>query len=92
MRADLLALIVPVPGTVTKNKRDIMKTIFEHMLAEDTRTNETSVVRMSEIGIKCGSGRKRYKRGQIWHVYNPQVTGTITIYTLQLFLGETVQL
>lgn len=47
MRADLLALIAPVPGTVTKNKRDIMKTIFEHMLAEDTRTNETSVVRMN---------------------------------------------
>lgn len=88
-RADLLALIAPVPGTITKNKRD-MKTIFEHMLAEDTRTNETVV--MSEIGIKCGSGRKRYKRGQIWHVYNPQVTGTITIYTLQLLLGETVQL
>lgn len=41
------------------DKGDVVKTICEHMLVGDTRTDEMSLSRMTGFGIKCGCIRFR---------------------------------
>lgn len=46
-------------------KRDIVKIIHESLLAKDTGTKKSEVVRMSQLGVKCGSGGNGIMKGRI---------------------------
>lgn len=54
----LLASKVPVAGTLTMNKDEILKTIYWRLLVEDATAVESTWSKMLEFGIKCGSRKE----------------------------------
>lgn len=69
-------------GTV--DKEDILITMCECMIVNNTRTHEMAWSRMAELRIKCGSSRRGHIRGWVRWVYNQWGTGVINIYVLYL--------
>lgn len=45
-QANWLALVVPVVGTIMMDRGGFAKTLYEHILADDTRTHEAARSRM----------------------------------------------
>lgn len=60
-----MASVAPVAEKVITIKGDTMKTIYKHILVDNTRTNETSWSRTKEFEIKFGPNRKVCLRGRI---------------------------
>lgn len=52
-------------GSITMDKGEIMKTIYEDLLIDDTSKKESVGTRLSEFGFKCGFSRTGCLRGQI---------------------------
>lgn len=73
-----LVSIAPLAWTITLDKEDIVKTIKEHMPVNYTRINVIAMSRWWEFGNKCGSIREGCMGGRKKHIYNQQVTGTLS--------------
>lgn len=56
---------VPTARTITVDKRDIIKAIYELTQAEGTRTKEAAFVSFNGFGIKCSADRKAAYTKQI---------------------------
>lgn len=50
-----MASIASVAGTIKMDKGEIVKTIYERMLVEDTKAYEKAWSYMIDFGIKCSS-------------------------------------
>jgi ribonuclease HI len=61
-RADVLASKAPVVGTLDMDRGDILKSIMDRLLEEDTALDESSVLRLHEYGIKRGTSREGRER------------------------------
>lgn len=59
LRADSLASTEPTAGTVTMEKGDIVRTICERMLVDDTVADVTAGSRTRGLRIRCGSEEER---------------------------------
>lgn len=61
----LLTSRAPVARTIKMGKGDIMKTIYECLLVDGTKTDETTAKRMIEFGIKRTSRRRGCLKGRM---------------------------
>lgn len=60
--------MVPVAVTITMNKGDIVNSLYESLLVDHTRTQETPGSRVTELRMKCGSSRMGHLRASVRHI------------------------
>ena len=88
----MLASKAPVVGTLQMDKGDILRSINDRLLKEDTEIVESLMMRLQEFGIKCGKSREGHLRGSLQRIFNQCATGTINMHTLRHLLKETERL
>ena len=91
-RADSLASRAPIIGDITMDKKDVLKSLYDHFLRKDTVLEEDAICRFREFGIRPGESRTSRLRGRVRSESNQRATGTISMHTLRHVLGATEHL
>src|SRR5579871_6545660 len=91
-RADRLASRAPLTGTLVLDRSDILRSLCERMLSDDTVIDEGDVLRLRECGVCLGKSRTGRLRGRSRRVCNQRATGTISLHNLRFLLRETEHL
>ena len=76
------------------NKRDVLRSLRDCLLDEDTKIDVESIQRFRQIGVtRCTSRTGCLRgRGRVRSVFNQRVTRIISMHTLRYLLGETEHL
>ncbi|XP_012941316.1 uncharacterized protein LOC106012555 [Aplysia californica] len=93
--ADRLAGSAVVDGEVKFDKGEVLKTLEEKLWDEEDRetAEHHAIIRMREIGIERGKGKKERLSGKERRRHNQTATGTTSMNTLRaLVLGGTEHL
>lgn len=91
-RADRLASTASIVGELKMDKGDILRSLRDSLLDEDTKIDVESIKRFKQFGVTRCSSRTGCLRGRVRGVFNQRATGTISMHTLRYLLGETEHL
>ena len=86
--ADRLAGSAVVDGQVKFDKGEVLKTLEEKLRDEEDRetAEHHAIIRMREMGIERGEGRKERLSGKERRRHNQTATGTISMDTLRALM------
>ena len=74
------------------DKGDILRSLRDCLLDEDTKIDVESIKRFRQFGVARCSSRTGCLRGRVRGVFNQRAIGTIRMHTLRYLLRETEHL